>query len=44
MAKMWQSGLVLEKGANETVKQVRCQIRRTKKAIEFAMTMVTVNL
>lgn len=44
LAKMWQSGLVLERGANKAVKQVICQIRRTKKAIKFAMTVVSVNL
>ena len=44
MAKMWQSGLVLERGANKAVKQVICQIRRTKKTIKFAMTVVSVNL
>ena len=34
----------IRKGANEAVKQVRCQIRRTKKAIEFAMTVVSAKL
>lgn len=33
VAEMWQTGVVLENGANRTVKEVRCQIIRTKEEL-----------
>ena len=31
LTKVWQTGVLLEKGGNRAVKQVRCKIMRTKK-------------